>query len=76
MVYTPPNYDPARAKPYPTFYLSHGGGGNEMGWSIQGDAANILDNLIDSGQIQPIVVVMPNGSASPTRPSMRPMTGT
>ena len=60
VVYTPPNYDPARAKPYPTLYLSHGGGENEMGWSTQGDLANIMDNLIDSGQIQPIVVVMPN----------------
>jgi enterochelin esterase-like enzyme len=61
VVYTPPNYDPARAKPYPTLYLSHGGGENELGWSTQGAVANILDNLIDSGQIQPIVVVMPNG---------------
>jgi enterochelin esterase-like enzyme len=61
VVYAPPNYDPARAKPYPTFYLSHGGGENEMGWSTQGVVANILDNLIDSSQIQPIVVVMPNG---------------
>jgi enterochelin esterase-like enzyme len=62
VIYTPPNYDPARARPYPTLYLSHGGGENEMGWSTQGDMANILDNLIDTGQIQPIVVVMPNGS--------------
>ena len=62
VVYTPPSYDPTRAKPYPTLYLSHGGGENELGWSTQGVVANILDNLIDSGQIQPIVVVMPNGS--------------
>jgi enterochelin esterase-like enzyme len=60
VVYTPPNYDPARAKPYPTLYLSHGRGGNEMNWTTSGVAGNILDNLIDSGQIQPIVVVMPN----------------
>jgi enterochelin esterase-like enzyme len=59
-VYTPPGYDPNRATPYPTLYLSHGGGGNEVDWTTQGDAANILDNLIDSGQIQPMVVVMPN----------------
>jgi enterochelin esterase-like enzyme len=65
VVYTPPNYDPARAKPYPTFYLSHGGGENELGWNTQGDMANILDNLIDTGQIQPMVVVMPNGMGFP-----------
>lgn len=59
-VYTPPGYDPNRATPYPTLYLSHGGGGNEVDWSTQGDAANILDNLIDTGQISPMVVVMTN----------------
>ncbi len=65
VVYTPPGYSPHRAKPYPTLYLSHGGGENELGWSTQGDVANILDNLIDTGQIQPIVVVMPNGMGFP-----------
>ena len=65
VVYTPPNYDPARAKPYPTFYLSHGGGENEMGWSTQGALGNILDNLINTGEIQPVVVVMPNGMGFP-----------
>lgn len=65
VVYTPPGYDSARSKPYPTFYLSHGGGGNEMDWSTQGVAANILDNLINTGEIQPIVVVMPNAGGYP-----------
>jgi enterochelin esterase-like enzyme len=59
-IYTPPKYDPARAKPYPTLYLSHGGGENEMGWSTQGNMSNILDNLINSGEVEPLVVVMPN----------------
>ena len=65
VVYTPPGYDPQRAKPYPTLWLSHGGGENELGWTTQGAAADILDNLIGSGQIEPIVVVMPNGSGFP-----------
>lgn len=65
VVYTPPNYNPNRAKPYPTLYLSHGGGGNEMNWSTTGAAGNILDNLINTGEIQPIVVVMPNASGYP-----------
>jgi Putative esterase len=59
VVYTPPNYDPARAKPYPTLYLSHGyGNAYEMNWSTEAVAGNILDNLINTGQIQPMVVVM------------------
>lgn len=59
-VYTPPGYDPNRAVPYPTLYLSHGGGGNEVDWSTQGVAGNIIDNLIAAGKIQPMVVVMTN----------------
>ncbi|MDT7847539.1 alpha/beta hydrolase-fold protein [Streptomyces justiciae] len=62
VLYTPPKYDAKRAKPYPTFYLSHGGGENHMGWSTQGNMANILDNLINAGEIQPMVVVMPNAT--------------
>lgn len=57
-VYTPPGYTPNRRTPYPTLYLSHGGGGNEIDWSTQGAAGNILDNLIDTGQIKSMVVVM------------------
>lgn len=68
VVYTPPGYDKRRSAPYPTFYLSHGGGEDEMGWSTQGNVSNILDNLINNGEVEPMVVVMPNatGYASST----------
>lgn len=59
-IYTPPGYDPNRSTPYPTLYLSHGGGGNEVDWSTQGVAGNILDNLITTGEVQPMIVVMTN----------------
>ncbi|SEG93046.1 Enterochelin esterase [Actinacidiphila yanglinensis] len=59
-VYTPPGYNAHRRQTYPTLYLVHGGGGNEMDWSTQGDLKNILDNLIADHEIQPTVVVMPN----------------
>jgi enterochelin esterase-like enzyme len=65
VVYTPPGYDPNRAAPYPTLWLSHGGGENELGWTTQGVAQNILDNLIATGEIEPMVVVMPNGAGYP-----------
>jgi len=64
-VYTPPGYDKHRATPYPTLYLNSGGS-NELDWSTQGAAANILDNLIADGQIQPMVVVMPNTEGFPS----------
>jgi enterochelin esterase-like enzyme len=57
-VYLPPGYDAHRRAQYPTLYLSHGGGGNEIDWSTQGAANSILDNLIASRKIQPMVVVM------------------
>ncbi len=59
-VYTPPGYDANSSTAYPTLYLSHGGGGNEVDWSTQGVAGNILDHLINTRQIEPMVVVMTN----------------
>ena len=59
-VYTPPGYDPRRSTLYPTLYLIHGGPGNEVDWSTRGDAANILDNLVGTAQVKPMVVVMTN----------------
>jgi enterochelin esterase-like enzyme len=69
VVYTPPGYNPHRAKSYPTLYLSPGGGGSELGWSISGDVPNILDNLVGTGQIQPLVVVMLNAQGFADSPT-------
>lgn len=59
-VYLPPGYSQRRHAPYPVLVLSHGGGGNEVDWSTQGAAGAILDNLIGSRKIAPMVVVMTN----------------
>jgi enterochelin esterase-like enzyme len=72
-IYTPDGYEPHRSMPYPTLYLSPGAGLNEVDWSTQGDAANILDNLIKTHQIKPTVVVMTStscpGDCDPTTAS-------
>ena len=60
-VYTPPGYEGGDAK-YPVFYLLHGGGDEDAGWSTIGRAGFILDNLIAAGKAVPMIVVMPNGS--------------
>jgi enterochelin esterase-like enzyme len=65
-VYTPPGYDPARPVPYPTLYISHGGGGNEADWFTQGVANRIIDNLIAAGKMQPAVVVATNFNGLPS----------
>jgi len=60
-VYTPPGYD-SNNNTYPVFYLLHGGGDEDSGWSTIGRAGFILDNLIAEGKALPMIVVMPNGS--------------
>lgn len=61
-VWTPVDYDPARAEPYPVFVLNHGGGQIWADWVEVGRAPQILDNLYRQGEIEPMVVVMPDGN--------------
>lgn len=63
-VYTPAGYEDNKDKHYPVFYLLHGMGGDEEAWSELGRASVILDNLIASGEAEPMIVVMPNGNAN------------
>jgi enterochelin esterase-like enzyme len=60
-VYTPPSYDPKRAKPYPVLYLLHGWSDMANGWTAVGQANFIFDNLIAEGKVKPMLVVMPLG---------------
>ncbi|HEX7088110.1 MAG TPA: alpha/beta hydrolase-fold protein [Vicinamibacterales bacterium] len=71
-VYTPPGYDTS-GETYPVFYLLHGGGDDDSGWSTIGRAGLILDNLIADGKAKPMIVVMPNGSLP--RPADAPRAG-
>ena len=63
-VYTPYGYDDPKNKKvkYPVLYLLHGGGGDEDAWSNMGRACQIIDNLIEKGLAEPMIVVMPNGN--------------
>ena len=60
-IYTPPGYESSNAR-YPVFYLLHGGGDEDSGWSTIGRAGFILDNLLAQKKARPMIVVMPNGS--------------
>lgn len=57
VVYLPHGYDPHRATPYPTLYLSHGSGDNSIAWTMQGVAHYILENAIQDGTAQPMVII-------------------
>ena len=62
-VYTPPGYDAHASTRYPVLILQHGSGENETGWTRQGRAQFILDNLIAAGKARPMIVVMDRGYA-------------
>src|SRR5690606_1677963 len=63
-IYTPANYHLDLDARYPVLYLQHGSFEDQTGWSSQGKANLILDNLIAAGKAVPFIVVMENGYAS------------
>lgn len=59
VVYLPEGYDKS-AERYNTFYLLHGGGGDEHSFfSKDGKLKNMLDHMIANGDIKPLIVVAP-----------------
>lgn len=62
-IYTPPGYE-SSGKDYPVLYLLHGAGGDEEAWLSLGRSAQIMDNLIADGMVEPMIMVMPNGNVS------------
>ncbi len=63
-VYTPPSYDANPRERFPVLYLQHGSGESERGWTAQGRANFILDNLIAAGKARPMIIVMESGYAA------------
>ncbi len=61
IVYTPPGYEAGTKKDYPVLYLLHGWSDKVDGWTAEGRANLILDNLIAQGKAKPMIVVMPLG---------------
>lgn len=64
-VYLP--YEYKEENQYNVLYLMHGIGGNEREWGMFTDSSTvkcIMDNLIYYGDIEPFIVVVPNGRSS------------
>ena len=59
LVYLPPDYDPN--KKYPVVYMLHGFGGDYRTYVYYNGINEVLDYLISTGQIDPVIVVMPDG---------------
>lgn len=61
-IYTPYEYDASREEPYKVLYLSHGAGGDETFWYGGGAAAEVFDNLIADGKMEPTLIVTMNNT--------------
>jgi len=59
-VYLPPGYDQSTSN-YPVVYLLHGFGGTYSFWQYYEDIKEIADYLISTGDIRPMIIVMPDG---------------
>ncbi len=59
-VYTPPGYSDT-GDPYPVLYMLHGFGGDENTFYNMMSITDAADLLIAEGEIDPLVIVMPNG---------------
>jgi len=64
-VYLPYDYD--ESKQYNVLYLMHGIGGSENEWGMNSNSSQVkimMDNLIYNGDIEPFIIVTPNGRSS------------
>lgn len=64
-VYLPAGY--SKKNKYKVLYLMHGIGGTEAEWGLYNDGSfvkRMMDNLIAEGEIEPFIVVCPNGRSS------------
>ncbi|WP_460974532.1 alpha/beta hydrolase [Spirosoma knui] len=62
-IFLPPDYYTSNRR-YPVVYLLHGYGDDETGWIQFGEADRITDEKIKSGELPPMIIVMPNAGAS------------
>ena len=62
-IYFPPGYE-ASTRKYPVVYLLHGYGDSDNGWVQFGEINRQADAAILSGQLPPMLIVMPDGERS------------
>jgi len=62
-LYLPPDYHTSNRR-YPVVYLLHGYSDDETGWTQFGEAPYITDQLIEKGEISPVIIVMPDAGVT------------
>jgi len=63
LVYLPGDYEAEPQRSFPVLYFLHGYPGNPDQWVGEGaQLPQVLDQLIASGELPPVIAVMPNGN--------------
>ncbi len=60
-IYLPAGWGESPSQLYPAIYLLHGGFGNEDSW--RATAESVINRLVDDGEIEPVIAVMPDGNS-------------
>lgn len=73
LIYLPPGYNTQTARRYPVLYLLHGYGGFNLWpqtteWELWG-LKDVAEQLMNTGDIQPMIIVQPNGYMENGAPS-------
>lgn len=63
-IYLPTGYDPNGPLRYPVLYLLHGNGADRNEWVQKGRIRRTADALIESGEIPPAIIVMPDAGTT------------
>lgn len=63
-LYLPDAYAAEPERRFPVIYLLHGYGANDREWLERGKAGTVLDQLIQTGDVPPVIAVMPDGAKS------------
>lgn len=63
-IYLPTGYEKEPEKHYPVLYLLHGFTDDHTAWSEKGQLQTVVDELIGTGEIQPMIVIMPEAGGS------------
>ncbi len=66
-IYVPAEFDSNPAKQYPVLYLLHGFTDTYAAWVEKGKLDRVADEMIQKGEIPPMVIVMPNAGGPETR---------
>ncbi|MGV3539412.1 MAG: alpha/beta hydrolase [Rufibacter sp.] len=62
-IYLPSDYEQGNRR-YPVLYLLHGYSDDETGWTQFGEAHLIADRMMQTGEVPPMIIVMPDAGVS------------